>query len=138
MTHEEYCDLLRLRHQYSRIRTTLYVDIDGLWYFWRRHEVGIIVGARYNIHFQEIGEKFYRYERVLLQFAKAKEIALEFYQYDFMLRFTCLGSESENKIVMEFKVNPRQIMSIIPAARSVIETFERMTDEIDYDLEQGD
>ena len=140
MTHEELCELYLLRHHCSYIRATLYVETDGGWYFWRHHEVGSIVGAGYNIHFEEIGSAFYRHERVLLQFAKAVEIALKFYQYDFMLRFTSYKSESESEggIAMEFKVNPVKRFTIIPASRSVIETFERMRDEIDYKLIQLD
>lgn len=136
MTYEELRELYLLRHHYSRIRATLYVDIDGQWDTWRRHEIGMVVGAEYNIHFQETGSGFYQHERLLLQFAKAVEIALKFYQYDFMLRFTSFQSEGE--IAMEFKVNPVKRFTIIPASRSVVETFERMCDEIDYKLIQLD
>lgn len=143
MNHSEFVELMIQHKNFGRINATLfYAGNDGLWYAWRWSKAGCIAGYEKNIHYEQCEHRLYTYEKVLQQFEKAKNIAREFVHFDFMLQFTSPGANisaagPNSGIRLRFEMNKIMHHLLMSYARSVVETFRCMQDEIDFRLKQN-
>lgn len=142
MKYSKFVELTIQHENFGRINATLfYAGNDGLWYPWRWSEVGVIAGCEINIHYEQCEHQLYTYEKVLHQFEKAKRIAREFVHFDFMLQFTSPGANisatgPNSGIQLRFEMDKIMHHLLMPYASSVVETFMRARDEIEFRLKQ--